>query len=320
MTTDINKRLSVADIKTKDSGERVHTTLLVRASSDRETRAGSPYVAMTLGDATGEIESRAWKVSGAPPVGSVLEVGGKLNTYQGETQLIIDKWTVLEASDEDLMELISSAPVSGRELLIRIYEHVETYCSGALRDVVHYAIDSLPERLETWPAASGHHHARFAGLAQHVESMLGIAISLGSHYGQRYDHEIDLGLVVAAIVFHDLAKVHELTGPVGTEYTDAGRLIGHISMGDTMLTEAVEAAGPLDFDAYIHLRHLILSHHGQKAWGSPVEPMTPEAVFLHQIDMMDSRMDKVLTAVAAAPEEGGWVDAGYGQRYFTGRK
>lgn len=313
----MTNRLSVSDVKEMNVGARIRTVFLVRASADRETKAGSPYVAMTLGDKTGSIEARAWQVSGAPDVGCAIEVGAKITSYRDEVQLTVDAWTILENDDEALAELVPSAPTSGEELLESVLAAVNEHCSKVLGNVVREAIGITSDRLATWPAAQGHHHARLSGLVQHIHSMICIAVKLHEHYRQSYAYTVDLGLVIAAIVFHDIGKVYELSGPIGTEYTDVGRLIGHISIGEDLLMEANRSAGPLDEATLLHLRHLILSHHGKKEWGSPVEPMTPEAVFLHQIDLMDSRMDKALTVAAEAPVEGGWVDAGYGQKLFV---
>ena len=312
-------RLSVSDIKEMNVGARIRSTFLVRASADYETKAGSPYVAMTLGDKTGTIEARAWQVSGAPTVGSAIQVGAKITTYRDEVQLTVDAWTILDEGDEAAVDLVPSAPTSGGELLESVLTAVNEHCEGVLGDVVRAAIEMTSEKLKVWPAAQGHHHARLSGLVQHINSMIGIAAALHEHYRPSYDYTIDLGLVIAAIVFHDLGKVYELSGPIGTEYTDAGRLLGHITIGAEILADANEDSGPLEEGRHIHLHHLILSHHGKKDWGSPVEPMTPEAVFLHQIDLMDSRMDKALTVAAEAPVEGGWVDAGYGQKLFVPR-
>lgn len=313
----MTNRLSVSDVKEMNVGARIRTVFLVRASADRETKAGSPYVAMTLGDKTGAIEARAWQVSGAPPVGCAIEVGAKITSYRDEVQLTVDAWTILEDDDDALAGLVPSAPTSGEELLESVLANVSEHCEGVLGDIVRAAIEMTSEKLKVWPAAQGHHHARLSGLVQHIHSMICIAVKLHEHYRQSYAYTIDLGLVIAAVVFHDIGKVYELSGPIGTEYTDLGRLIGHISLGEEVMIEANRNAGPLDEVTFLHLCHLILSHHGKKEWGSPVEPMTPEAVFLHQIDLMDSRMDKALTVAAEAPLEGGWVDAGYGQKLLV---
>lgn len=311
----MTQRISISDIKKLGVGTRIQTILLVKESSDWETKTGSPYVAMTLGDMTGTIEARAWQVSGAPPAGSVIQIGAKTSNYRETTQLTVDAWTILENDDEALMGLVPAAPKSGEELLDSILYALKKHChNDYLLELVDDVFESTVHRLETWPAAKGHHHARVSGLVQHIYSMICIAENLEAHYKKSYSYPIDLGLVIVAIIFHDLGKVYELTGPVGTEYSDEGRLVGHIAIGLELLYRANNEVG-LEGDLYHHLRHLILSHHGKKEWGSPVEPMTPEAVLLHQIDLMDSRMDKVLTLASEATESG-WVDAGYGQKYM----
>lgn len=310
-------RTTVAELLEMTPGTRIETMLLVRDASDRETKKGTPYVALTLGDESGAIECRAWNTSGAPDVGSVLEVGAKVSAWQDQTQLTVDRWVVVDIESCNLAELVPAAPMAGKEIVSLINNAIASHCPGALGDVVRAAIQLNKNSLATWPAAKENHHARLAGLAQHILSMMNIAVRLDDHYAEWYPYKIDLGLVLAAIVFHDLGKRIELSGVIGTEYTDEGSLIGHIAYGLLLLEDAHRTANvELDHRTLTHLRHLILSHHGRLEWGSPVEPATPEAVFLHQIDMIDSRMDKVLTAAAGAPEEGGWVEAGYRQKYF----
>ena len=317
----MSERISTKDIRAMDPGSRIETTLLVRKSSQRETKAGSPYVALTLGDEFGDLEGRAWSTDlggeGPPAPGTVLTVGGKVSEWRGETQISVDHWTVKQ--DQDLSGLVPSAHLPGERLWQMVRDDIEKLCEGDVKKLTLYVLDALKDKLVAYPAAQGHHHARLSGLIQHISSMLELLHRVEVTYRPRYERELDTSIVAAAIVFHDLGKVLELSGPVGTEYTDVGRAVGHIAMGVQMLESAqLVSRVSLDEHEVTHLNHLILSHHGKKEWGSPVEPCTPEAILLHQLDMMDSRMDAALTAAASAGEGDRWVSMGHGD-LFVGR-
>lgn len=315
------KRMDVQSLRSMPAGERISTTLLVCASSQRTTSSGSPYVAMTLGDESGEIEARCWDTDcgddGPPPAGTVLEVGAKTSSYKGQAQLTIDRWEVL--GEADLSGLVPSSYLPGPEIRQALVAELPGLLGDELYAVIETAME-LADGLDAAPAARGNHHARMGGLIEHIDSMVYLVCAAAGHYRRRYEYELRLDLVIAAVVLHDIGKTIELSGPVGTEYTTRGRLVGHIAYGLLLLERAHRKANvELDDDTVMHLRHLILSHHGRKEWGSPVEPKTPEAVLLHQVDMIDSRMDAVLTAASSAGESEEWVRARR-QSFYVGHQ
>lgn len=295
--------------------KRVETTCLVKSASTMTTKTGKPYAAMTLQDATGTIEARGWNIAEPAPAGTVIRAAGKVGEWQGERQLNLDFWrTDEEANPADFAE---SAHRPATELLEEVREMVRVSGREPITTLVLRVLERHEEALLTWPAAKTHHHARVAGLIEHVHSMCQLALMACEHYATRYKHTPDRALVIAGVVLHDLGKLVELSGPIGTEYTDGGKLVGHIPQGLLLLEQFLRLSTVSAEDSQ-RLHHLILSHHGTREWGSPVEPQTPEARLLHYIDMLDSKMDAVLSAWDAADTDG-WVSLGYRDDIFIGR-
>ncbi|MCL4836563.1 MAG: HD domain-containing protein, partial [Thermoanaerobaculia bacterium] len=140
-------------------------------------------------------------------------------------------------------------------------------------------------------AAKLMHHAYRGGLLEHVVSMGELALAVCGHY-----RELDRDLVLVGVLFHDLGKLRELGAMPDNEYTLPGRLVGHVVMGRDMLREAAAEVPELAEADLLHLEHLVLSHQGRKEFASPVEPMTPEALVLHFVDDLDSKLAQLRAA------------------------
>lgn len=307
---------TIKEIRTRAAlNTRVEIVCLVKSANTLTTKTNKPYAAMTLQDATGTIEARGWNISEPAPAGTIIRASGKVAEWQGERQLNVDFWrTEEEANPADFAE---SAHRPAAELYAEVCELVQLHGREPITTLVLRILDNHDEALLSWPAASRHHHARVGGLIEHVHSMCQLAMVACDHYAARYKHSPDRALVIAGVVLHDLGKLTELSGPIGTEYTDAGKLMGHIPQGLLMLEQYLRLSTVGEEDSQ-RLRHLILSHHGRKEWGSPVEPRTPEAILLHLVDMLDSRMDAALSAWDAADTEG-WISLGHREELFVGR-
>jgi 3'-5' exoribonuclease len=173
-----------------------------------------------------------------------------------------------------------------RRLLLHVIEHPE-----------------VAPRLSTAPAAVANHHAYRSGLAEHTLSMMRLATLIGSHYADYYPGRIEPDLLVAGVLLHDLGKVWELEGDLATRYSTVGNLVGHIPMGAAFIARAAAELGDVP-DALVHeLQHLVLSHHGELAYGSPQTPKTLEAQLLHYIDQLDSKANLFVNAAGTTP---GW--------------
>jgi 3'-5' exoribonuclease len=161
--------------------------------------------------------------------------------------------------------------------------------------------------LEASPAAKFHHHAYFGGLVYHMVRML----ELGEFICRQRPF-LQSDLIIAGIILHDIAKPVEMISEHGmvSDYSNAGKLIGHISMASNWITEASIKQGiDLDSNVVLALQHLVLSHHNFGEWGSPVQPQLPEAVALHYIDAMDAKLQMVEDMLETTADNEEWTAA-----------
>lgn len=310
------------EIATLETGDTLEQPVLLEELDDRTTDDGRPYFAGHVRDRSGSIAFRFWNCEtfrGDP--GDVVLVDGVVDEYEGTRQLNLNysaphgEWNGHrieeleparfcsgpdnpEALLEDLLYRVQTAAGATVEITRTVYRIVgaKPHESGIERLDVGLDVDKLLAA----PAAKRMHHAYPGGLLVHTRSMTRIAEWCMDHYPTEIRDEI----VIPAIVLHDLGKVRELSGPHGTRYTTEGELVGHIPM----IHHEIRASD-LEERTRRHLEHAVLSHHGRRSWGSPVEPKTPEAHLVHQIDNLDSTLAPILDTAAeartgAAPD--GW--------------
>ncbi len=275
--------------------------LLVRASDQRTGSNGGKYLDMTLADRTGEVNAKLWDGTVPPPTpGSVVKVRGTTLEYNGRLQLRIEKLRAPEEADDiDMTVLTPCAPEAPEDMLAEILRTVSEIRSEPLRRIVTEMLGRAHDRLLYFPAAQRIHHAERSGLLHHTVGMLRLAKAVLSVYPQ-----LNPDLVLAGVVVHDLCKTEEMdsdTLGVVRDYTEDGLLLGHIILGVTRISEAARAVG-VTGEPVTLLEHMMLSHHGEEAYGSPRKPMFPEAEALHWIDLMDARMNEMGAALEKLPQ------------------
>jgi 3'-5' exoribonuclease len=280
-------------------GEFVQTTFLVTTKEIRESRTGDPYLRLVLEDRTGRVEGRVWNdpdvYAGRFDVDDFVALRGEVVRFGDQNHVEIGDLDRVPESSVDPADYFPtsrwSADAMFRQLRDVLDETLESQPIRAFLDAL-FDDESLTERFRTAPAAMSNHHAYRGGLLEHCLSMVRVAISLADHYALYYPGLINRDLLVAGVILHDFAKVWELSYRRSFDYTSPGRLIGHIPMGAELVGKiAARARRPISEDLQLHLQHLVLSHHGEMEYGSPVTPKTPEALLLHQVDMIDSRMN-----------------------------
>jgi 3'-5' exoribonuclease len=290
-------------------GVSVDEVFLVKESSMRETRNGKNYIAAKLSDSTGSITTRMWDATPAHAAqfkgGAFVRVRGRVEGYQGQPQLVVSSFRLMEDGEVDAGAFMPVTPKDIAELekeLDRLVESVEDKPLRALLQAF-FSDDNFRALFSRVPAAADFHHAYVAGLLEHTVAVAATAEKVAE---SRPD-DLDRDLLVAGALLHDLGKAYELTAGPNFDYTDAGRLLGHIVMG--CLEAEKRMAGIPDFPAETRRQvlHLIISHHGQREFGSPVLPATAEALALHHIDNLDA---KIRAAADTSPQPGddAWSD------------
>lgn len=276
---------------------------LIKSAEVRKTRAGKDYIAMTFQDDSGEISGNLWD---AQPynieefvAGKVVYMKGRREVYNGTPQ--VNQITLRNPQDgepNDPADFKEKPPVSAAEVREYLESMMFKIENATWQRIVRALYRKYDKQFFVYPAAKTNHHAFETGLAFHTATMVRLADSIGDIYPV-----LDKSLLFAGIMLHDLAKVIELTGPDDTEYTVRGNLIGHIALINEEITKTVMELGIDDTKEEVTvLRHVILSHHGQLEYGSPVRPRIMEAEILHVIDNIDAEMMMMATALSRVSE------------------
>lgn len=287
-------------IKDLEKGQSIIGFFAVKEIAEKETREQKKYLDLTLVDVSGEMNAKVWDVPQAligerPQKGNIIKTDATVEEYKGTLQLKIHKLRKGVAEDNyDLEAIIPSAPVSPDRMFAVLSRFIETITDEKLKTAVRTVIQKYKDRLLYYPAAKAYHHSYQGGLLHHITTMLLAAEKLTSVYS------LDTDLLYTGIILHDIGKLRELdtdgTG-IGTEYSLAGEMLGHIALGLLEL-EHLE----LDAEKKLLLQHMIVSHHQTPEWGSPKPPMVKEAELLHHLDMIDARMhdfDKAANQIGA---------------------
>jgi len=271
-------------------GDKFDGFMLIKEMSKGVTSAGKPFLTLILRDATGEIEAKLWDASKEDEslfiVEQIIYVAGEINQFRGKQQLKIMSLRLAQSTDGvQVSDFVEKAPVDKKYLTEKLTEAIFEMQNPNLQRMVRAFIKKYQEALLTYPAAAKNHHEYASGLAHHIVSMLQIARELHNLYPQ-----LNKDLLYAGIILHDLGKLKELSGVVTTTYTLEGKLIGHIPI---MVEEIGRMADDLKIEGeeVLILKHLVLSHHGKKEWGSPTPPLIREAEILHYIDQIDAKMN-----------------------------
>jgi 3'-5' exoribonuclease len=298
------KILRNVPIRDWEAGDSVQGFALLTKKEQRQDRNGKSFLDMELADASGSIVTKVWAdspaLNGAYETHQFVAFRGSVKSYRDQLQLTLDDCRQATDADRhygfDESKLIPSTREDIDDLwrrLERIYaEDVER---PVMRRLAAETIALHGRALREHPAAKAMHHAYRGGLLEHVVSMAELGRLVCSHY-----RELDRDLVLVGVLFHDLGKLKELGAMPANDYTLEGRLIGHVVMGRDLLIERCAAIPGFPADLRILLEHMVLSHQGKKEFASPVEPMTPEALALHFIDDLDSKINQLRNSREAA--------------------
>jgi 3'-5' exoribonuclease len=294
-------------IATWESGDQVQGYALLAKKEMRQDRNGNSYLDMVLADASGSIVAKVW--SDAPALEGDYEAHGfvafrgLVKSYKDQLQVAVDECRQTHDGDRqygfDEALLIPSSPEDIDDLWARLKRiYPEEVRDPVLRRLVVETLELHGEDLRVHPAAKAMHHAYLGGLLEHTVSMAELAIPACGHY-----RDVNRDLVLVGILFHDLGKVLELGAMPANDYTLAGRLVGHVVIGRDLLRDRCAAIPGFPEDLQLHLEHLVLSHQGRREYGAPVEPMTLEALLLHFIDDLDSKVNQFRNQRRQSPEE-----------------
>jgi 3'-5' exoribonuclease len=291
-------------------GEAVTSFFLTKQVQVRQRRSGEPYLSLVLGDRTGEVAAVMWEgaeeASKELTEGDIVKVQGLLGSYQRERQLTITRLRKAAPEEIALEDYLPRSAQDPAVLLARLREAVdnirEPHLTRLLRDLL--ADEVFAAAFSAAPAAKSIHHAVLGGLLEHTVSVVGLCRLLADYYPVA-----DRDLLLAAAMLHDVGKVRELTWDRVFDYTDAGRLLGHITLGALLVEERIRTIPDFPEDVAQRLLHCILSHHGELEWGSPRRPKTLEALVLHYAEDLDGKVNSFLSFAQSHPDpqRPGWT-------------
>src|SRR6184192_2634920 len=285
------------------------SSFVVVSKQVKPKKTGEPYLALTLGDRTGQLEAKMWdNVADALDAfeqDDFIKIKGLLNKYKNRFQITIHKLRRLGDSEVDFADYLPKTTKDIGELWQTLAAFVANFQDPCLKALVEAFMSDpdIAEAYRTAPAAKTLHHAYIGGLLDHVVSLFRSCDLVCRNYPQ-----INRDLLLTGAFLHDIGKIHELAYNRSFSYTSRGQLLGHMIIELEMLQAKIAQIPGFPNQLKTLLEHLIISHHGQYEFGSPKLPMFPEALVLHYLDDLDSKMEAMRTHFERAAElDGGWT-------------
>ena len=272
------------------TGERVERVMVVARKDWRDSVNGR-FLLFQFTDKDGPLKGVLWQpteeIDKDIQVNDVVRIKGELRQYQGAYELHVASMMKLGENEYDASQFLPTASGRTEDVYDDIMALVASIANEPLRDLLEriFKNEEFKERFMRAPAARVWHHSYLGGLAQHVRDMALIAGRAAEVYP-----EIDRDLLIGGVLVHDLGKVEELQVTNRIDYSDTGRLLGHIVLGAELIEREASAIEGFPADLKLKMKHMVLSHHGTQEHGSPIVPMTPEAILLHYIDNLDAQV------------------------------
>jgi 3'-5' exoribonuclease len=291
-----------------DAGQAIDDVFVARDKQIAFKKDGDPYLTLSLVDRSGEIKAVAWDnveaISKSFVAGDYVKIKGNATEYRGALQLVVQHLNRLDSDKIDARDFLPTTERDVDQMLDRLiqisqtvkHEHLSRLLSAFFED------EAFVDSFKTAPAAKKMHHAYLGGLLEHTLSIALLVQAIADHY-----KGIDKDLLLTGGILHDIGKVHELSYQTHIDYSDAGRLLNHIVIGVEMLERKIAAINDFPEDIALVLKHMIVSHHGTRDFGSPEPPKTLEAVILHYLDQLDAKFTAVRTFMDAEDPEAAWT-------------
>ena len=288
-------------------GEQVTMFAVLQRKELKQKKNGEPYLVMEISDAWDHMTALMWSHLETAQVepGNIVKLKAVVDEYQGHKQLKVEKIRAVTAEDEVDMTQLTPTTSKDRVLLWEQFQKLiesvaQPYLLALLRKV--FAEENFVKAFCDTPGGKKWHHAYLGGLLEHTLNVATFCERMKKLYPQ-----VDRDLLVAAALLHDIGKVESYTRGPSFEYTDSGRLLGHIVIGAQLVAEKIKQFPEFPHELAMRLQHLILSHQGTLEQASPVVPMIPEGFLLYYADEIDAKMNAILhIAEKERPEGGKW--------------
>jgi 3'-5' exoribonuclease len=296
----------VADLA---ADQTVTTFFLVTEKEVRSTQNGKLYLRLELGDRTGTVEARMWDhfEDSAATIArdDFVKIQGRVEIYRGKKQVMLDRLRKADATEVDAEDFYAHTAENVDQLWARLRELAASVQNPWLQQLLLAVLDDtdIAPRIRRAPAAKTMHHAFLGGLLEHVISLCELCDVVAARYP-----ETNRDLLMTGGILHDIGKVYELSYERSLGYTTEGQLLGHIVIAVEVIGRKVNAIPGFPEELAVLAKHMILSHHGQYDFGSPKLPMFREAVMLHYLDDLDSKMGAMRSLYAADSGDPEWTE------------
>jgi 3'-5' exoribonuclease len=285
-------------IKDLKVGDRVASVFILKKKDLQKTKENKPYLRLTVADKTGSIEGVMWEYAETADAnidnGMPVFVKGLVSSYKENMQLKVDEARPATSEEYKLDDIIRAiSDIEG------LYSKVKKYLDAISDKWVALLVKSFVEdkdfieRFKKSPGARSWHNAYIGGLMEHTWEVMYIVDKTCDIYPLAIRD-----IAIAGAFFHDIGKTVELD-PSTFEYTIEGGLIGHLPLGFEILSKRMASIEGFPQDLATHLRHIILSHHGEYEQQSPVLPKTLEATIVYHADELTSQANAVKEIIEA---------------------
>ncbi len=299
------KAAYVADLA---ADQIITSFFLVCEKEIRATREGKAFLCLELADRTGRVEARMWEgfenAAGTITRDDFVKIQARVEQYRNKTQLSVDRLRRAELTEVDPADFYPQTLENIDQLYERLREFVGSVSNTWLQRLLRSIVEDpeIVPKLKRAPAAKMMHHAYIGGLLEHIVSLCCLCRAVGACYP-----EVDADLLLTGAILHDIGKIAELSYDRSFGYTTEGQLLGHIILEFEMVTIKMREIEGFPAELRSLVQHLVISHHGQYEFGSPKLPMFREALMLHYLDDLDSKMASMRATFAADKNDGEWT-------------
>jgi 3'-5' exoribonuclease len=299
------KKRFIADIR---AGDIVDDIFVLSEKILSQKRDGNNFLNITLSDKTGMIKGVVWDdvdgITAGTTSGDFVHINGHVGEYRGALQVVIKKMGSVPADRIDPADFLPQTPRDIEGMFDRLSKITDSIKTEYLKRLVEafWKDEAFVRKFKTAPAAKKMHHAYIGGLLEHTLSMVSLADKIAGHYSG-----VDRDLLIAGAIFHDIGKIDEFEYRFKIDYSDRGRLLNHIVIGLKMVDEKLSEIEQFPEDQALLLKHMIVSHHGSREFGSPEPPKIIEAVLLNYIDEIDSKVNGIRDFMASEDADEAWT-------------
>ena len=286
----------ISDIKDRDA---INSTFLVKDKIMAMAKNGKPYMNLRLMDKSGDVDAKLWDnvelLDKQFNKDDFVSVRGKASVYMNKMQVVIAEITRLSEDDVTLADFLPVSPRNIDEMRQELNDEVAAMGNPHLQGLMQafLADQDFMKQYCAAPAAKGMHHVYLGGLLGHSLALVKLVRTIVPLYGG-----INEDLLIAGALLHDVGKIHEMSFERAIDYTDAGKLLGHITIGVELVEDKIRQVEGFPRELSLLLKHMLLSHHGQYEYGSPKRPKTVEATILNYLDDMDSKINGIRAHIA----------------------